>query len=283
MEMIENDTRKGSISDLILTFLIMKYQIKFYLKTRRFIAMLAIVLLISAVVVIVDFYVGVSQILLQDSSSSIYISSGVGFVGLSVGLVASFFGGDATSIETGTNSGYFIMVQPVRKISILVGRYLAAVTLGVGLILIEYLTVAGMSQYIFGTIDWRILLSVGEMVLLVLAYTSLAFFFSSIFKSPIIGILISVIFSLILFSVIDAIMEGTNIEPWFSLNYAEAVIGNIVYVSNFQHVSTTHFGKFFTKIFTPYIWEGTLIMGAYAVVGFVLSYLLFMRKEVKPQ
>ena len=283
MEMIENDTRKGSISDLILTFIIMKYQIKFYLKTRRFIAMLAIVLLISAVVVIVDFYVGVSQILLQDSSSSIYISSGVGFVGLSVGLVASFFGGDATSIETGTNSGYFIMVQPVRKISILVGRYLAAVTLGVGLILIEYLTVAGMSQYIFGTIDWRILLSVGEMVLLVLAYTSLAFFFSSIFKSPIIGILISVIFSLILFSVIDAIMEGTNIEPWFSLNYAEAVIGNIVYVSNFQHVSTTHFGKFFTKIFTPYIWEGTLIMGAYAVVGFVLSYLLFMRKEVKPQ
>ena len=283
MEMIENDSRKGSISDLILTFIIMKYQIKFYLKTRRFIAMLAIVLLISAVVVIVDFYVGVSQILLQDSSSSIYISSGVGFVGLSVGLVASFFGGDATSIETGTNSGYFIMVQPVRKISILVGRYLAAVTLGVGLILIEYLTVAGMSQYIFGTIDWRILLSVGEMVLLVLAYTSLAFFFSSIFKSPIIGILISVIFSLILFSVIDAIMEGTNIEPWFSLNYAEAVIGNIVYVSNFQHVSTTHFGKFFTKIFTPYIWEGTLIMGAYAVVGFVLSYLLFMRKEVKPQ
>ena len=283
MEMIENDTRKGSISDLILTFIIMKYQIKFYLKTRRFIAMLAIVLLISAVVVIVDFYVGVSQILLQDSSSSIYISSGVGFVGLSVGLVASFFGGDATSIETGTNSGYFIMVQPVRKISILVGRYLAAVTLGVGLILIEYLTVAGMSQYIFGTIDWRILLSIGEMVLLVLAYTSLAFFFSSIFKSPIIGILISVIFSLILFSVIDAIMEGTNIEPWFSLNYAEAVIGNIVYVSNFQHVSTTHFGKFFTKIFTPYIWEGTLIMGAYAVVGFVLSYLLFMRKEVKPQ
>ena len=283
MEMIENDTRKGSISDLILTFIIMKYQIKFYLKTRRFIAMLAIVLLISAVVVIVDFYVGVSQILLQDSSSSIYISSGVGFVGLSVGLVASFFGGDATSIETGTNSGYFIMVQPVRKISILVGRYLAAVTLGVGLILIEYLTVAGMSQYIFGTIDWRILLSVGEMVLLVLAYISLAFFFSSIFKSPIIGILISVIFSLILFSVIDAIMEGTNIEPWFSLNYAEAVIGNIVYVSNFQHVSTTHFGKFFTKIFTPYIWEGTLIMGAYAVVGFVLSYLLFMRKEVKPQ
>ena len=43
MEMMENDPKTGSISDLILTYIIMKYQIKFYLKTRRFIAMLVIV------------------------------------------------------------------------------------------------------------------------------------------------------------------------------------------------------------------------------------------------
>ncbi len=283
MEMMENDSKTGSISDLILTYIIMKYQIKFYLKTRRFIAMLVIVSLISIAFVAVDFYEGISLILSLDQSSAIFISGGLGFVGLSVGLVASFFGGDATSIETGTNSGYFIMVQPVRKISILVGRYLAAVTLGIVLILIEYLAIAGMSQYIFGTIDWKILLSIGEMILLVLAFTSLAFFFSSIFKSPIIGILISVLFSLILFSVIDTILELTSIEPWFSLNYAETVISNIVYVSGFSHVVTERIRGTSIKIFTPYIWEGTLIMIVYAVVFFVLSYLLFMKKEVKPQ
>ena len=64
-------------------------------------------------------------------------------------IVAGFYGGDATSIETGTNSGYFIMVQPVKKSSILMGRYLGAFILAAATLLIEFVAVGGMSQYIF--------------------------------------------------------------------------------------------------------------------------------------
>ena len=284
MEQNVSDKGRNSMSDFLITYIIMKYQIKFYLKTRRFIAMFAIIMFITALSVILDFHTGISNIQLTETSS-IFIISGLGGVAISCGIVAAFFGGDATSIETGTNSGYYIMVQPVRKISILSGRFLAAFLMGFMLILIEYAGVAAMSQYIYGTIEWRIIYSIGEMALLVIAFTALAFFFSSLFKSPLIGILVSVIMFLVFFSILDSILALTSIEPWFSLYYGGQVVTEIISSAPVVHSTTNSFakGKFTITIYNPYICEGNLIMIGYAIVSIVLSYIIFMKKEVRPQ
>ena len=285
MEQDISDKGHNSMSDFLITYIIMKYQIKFYLKTRRFIAMFAIIMLITSLTVILDFYTGISNIQLTDPTSSNFIISGLGGVVISCGIVSAFFGGDATSIETGTNSGYYIMVQPVRKISILSGRFLAAFLMGFMLILIEYAGVAAMSQYIYGTIEWRIIYSIGEMALLVIAFTALAFFFSSLFKSPLIGILVSVIMFLVFFSILDSILALTSIEPWFSLYYGGQVVTEIISSAPVVHSTTNSFakGKFTITIYNPYIWEGNLIMIGYAIVSIVLSYIIFLKKEVRPQ
>jgi ABC-2 type transport system permease protein len=276
----------GYKNDLRSMYIIMKYQVKFYLKTRRFIAMLIIVLLITALTVGIDLYEGVARSTAGSPNSAAFISAGLSeTLVLSIGVVAAFFGGDATSIETGTNSGYFIMTQPVRKVSILIGRYLAAVLLAFTLILIEYAGVAGLSQDFYGNITPNILLSIVEALLLIGAFMALAFFFSSIFKNPLIGILFSVIVFVIVFSMITGILEITSIEPWFVLTYGGEVVTEILNPSLIQHSTTLRHlpGHLTITTYSPYIWEGNVIMGAYLVISLVLSYLIFRFKEVKPQ
>ena len=119
------------------------------------------------------------------------------------------------------------MTQPVRKISILMGRFFAAVLLGFLLIMIEYAGVAALSQDFYGTVSAGILLSIIEALFLIASFTAVAFLFSSIFKNPLIGILFSVIVFILVFGIVQAILEITNIEPWFILNYGGEVVTEI--------------------------------------------------------
>ncbi|MGP6207530.1 ABC transporter permease [Cuniculiplasma sp. SKW3] len=280
-----NQNDFGYMNDLRSMYIIMKYQIKFYLKTRRFIAMLIIVALITSLTVGIDLYEGVAKSTAGIPNSAAFVSGGLsGTLVLSIGVVAAFFGGDATSIETGTNSGYFIMTQPVRKISILIGRYLAAVLLAFALILIEYAGVAGLSQDFYGTITPNILPSIVEALFLIGAFMALAFLFSSLFKNPLIGILFSVIVFVIVFNIISVILEVTNIEPWFILTYGSDVVTEILNPSAIQHTLIRHVpGGISITTYQPYIWEGNVIMGGYLIISLILSYVIFRVKEVRPQ
>ncbi len=278
------DTDYGYMNDLRSMYILFKYQIKFYLKTRRFVAMLIIVALITALTVGIDLYEGVTKSTAGFANSADFIAGSLsGPLITSIGIVAAFFGGDATSIETGTNSGYFIMTQPVRKISILMGRFFAAVLLGFLLIMIEYAGVAGLSQDFYGTISAGIFLSIIETLFLIASFTAVAFLFSSIFKNPLIGILFSVIVFILVFAIVQGILEITNIEPWFILNYGGEVVTEILSPSSIAHVTSIKTPAFTIKKYEPYIWEGNTIMGGYLVISLILSYIIFRSKEVRPQ
>ena len=273
---------RGGINwDLKSTFILMKYQMLFYLKTRRFLTMLILVILIVALTVGIDLHVGVSSIKAEYLTSASFMSSGLSFVAISIAILAGFYGGDATSIETGTNSGYFIMVQPIRKSSILLGRYLGAFILAAGTLLIEFVAVGGMSQYIFGNINSNFLLSIGESLFILMAFLALAFLFSSIFKNPLIGILFSILAFILIMPIIDEVISIENIEPWFNLYYATNIIPAVF--GPITHVTTLTRGPFTSKTFTPYVWEANYITLIYFVLSLGLSYIIFRRKEVKPQ
>ncbi|EQB69291.1 MAG: hypothetical protein AMDU5_GPLC00004G0261 [Thermoplasmatales archaeon Gpl] len=267
--------------DLKSTFILMKYQMLFYLKTRRFLTMLILVILIVALTVGIDLHVGVSTIRTEYVTSAAFLSSGLSFVAISIAILAGFYGGDATSIETGTNSGYFIMVQPVRKSSILMGRYLGAFILAAGTLLIEFVAVGGMSQYIFGNINNNFWLAIGESLFILMAFLALAFLFSSIFKNPLIGILFSILAFVLIMPIIDEVISIENIEPWFNLYYATSIIPAVF--GPITHVTSLKSGPFTIKTFTPYVWEANYITLIYLVISLGLSYIIFRRKEVKPQ
>ena len=117
------------------------------------------------------------------------------------------------------------------------------------------------------------------------AVMGLAFFFSSLFKSSSMSILVTVILLLFGFTLISTLVSDlVGIEPWFILTYGAGIIGNIL-KSPYplaKVTTTTPFGHgrtFTTTTFAASVPQGLAIIGIYFIVTAVLGLLLFERKE----
>src|SRR4030042_1759296 len=125
-----------------------------------------------------------------------------------------------------------------------------------------------------------------ESVLFALVYLAgvlgLTFFFSSLFKSSSMSIIVTAILFLFVFSLLQTLVANlVKIEPWFILTYGAGIIGNILTVPYPEHIHTETFGEGRISIttYSATIPEGLAILGLYFIVTVVLGLLLFERKE----
>lgn len=84
----------------------------------------------------------------------------------------------------------------------------------------------------------------GESILFTLVYLIAAlgftFFFSSLFKSSSMSILVTAILLLFGFTVINELVTNiVHVEPWFLLTYDAQIIGNVLQSPYPQHVATS--------------------------------------------
>lgn len=261
-----------------------RIQLLYYIRTVRFFFILIITLLIDSIVLGIDFYTGLNIIKISSVNSNGLFSSVVANLPLFiVPLIGALYGGDAVSLDSGTNAGYFMMTTPVNKISMLIGRFIAALILGTVSISILYITGAGLSQYLYGNITSLALESFGFAVLGLAATIAFSFFLGSLVKSPLLGLIVSIIVLLLVFFIIDGSLSLTNIEPWFSLTYGLQIISNIF--EPIVHVSVKSIPKVGITVTTynAYPQEAAFILLGYTIIGLVLSAIIFVRKEVNPQ
>ena len=116
------------------------------------------------------------------------------------------------------------------------------------------------------------------------AVLGFTFFFSSLFKSSSMSILVTLILFLFAFNIIQLFVANfAQIEPWFLLTYGAQIIGNILTVPYPPHTSVSSFGQggngpTFTT-FSATVAEGLAIIGLYFIITTLLGLLLFERKE----
>jgi len=115
------------------------------------------------------------------------------------------------------------------------------------------------------------------------AVLGFTFFFSSLFKSSSMSILVTAILFLFAFTLIQTLIVSlVKIEPWFMLTYGSDTIANVLQDQYPQHVTTGHIRGPESPIATVYnvtIPEGVAIMVAYFLVTGILGLVLFERKE----
>jgi ABC-2 type transport system permease protein len=258
-----------------------KYELLNYFRSRRFFILLIIGLIISSILTAVVAYYGVSS----------FASDALGFysfwwgnsVTLVVILSGIFFGGDAISGEFQNKTGYFLVGNPRRRSSIYVGKWIAALTASL-IILAVYAAIAiGNGIYYFGAnIPYQYGESLIFSVLYLVAVLGFTFFFSSLFKSSSMSILVTAILFLFAFSLIQLIVSSlAQIEPWFIITYGSGIIGNVLtdpYPTT-QSIRGGFGGRNETKIFAVGIPEGIAILVGYFVVTAIIGLLLFERKE----
>lgn len=260
-----------------------KYNFLNYFRARRFYVMLAIILLISGLVTVLVGYYRPPSFLGGDALG--FYGAGWGsFASFVVVLSAAFFGGDAISGEFQNRTGYFLVPNPIRRSAIYVGKWIAALAAATIILVIFALTMLANGLYYFpGTIPWEFVESLAFAWFYLVAALSLAFAFSSLFKSSAISILMSVILLLFVFNVVDTVSSlVAGVEPWYSITYAAGIVANVLTVPYPAAKTVTPIGPgggFSLTQFNATIPEGLLILGVYFVVMAVIGLVLFERKE----
>ena len=290
-------TRVGSLSQIGT---ITKYNFLNYFRARRFYVMLVIILLISALLtVVVGYYRPISFLGVPGEPSStavlgFYGAGWGGFVTLVVILSAAFFGGDAISGEFQNKTGYFLVPNPIRRSTIYVGKWFAALIASTIILATFAIAVLANGLYYFpGMIPWQFEQSLAFAWIFMIAALSLTFAFSSLFKSSSISILMSVILLLLIFNIIDTVSSSVvGIEPWYSITYGAGIITSILMATYPAHMLTEPLGsafgggganrtaaRFTITVYNAGVAEGLAILITYFLVMAVIGLVLFERKE----
>jgi ABC-2 type transport system permease protein len=269
----------------------MKYTFLDYFRSRRFFILLIITFIISALLtVLVGYYRPVS--FLGDPADPVsvraltfYSSWWGGAITFVIILGGIFFGGDAISGEFQNKTGYFGVPNPIRRSSIYIGKWLSAFIAATIMFAIFATITVGNGLYYFGA---NIPIQFGQSLLYAWFYLAavmgFTFFFSSLFKSSSMSILLTAILFLFVFSLLETLVATlVNIEPWFILTYGAGIIGSILnpngYPAHVQHNPIGPRARFTITSYTAFVPEGLAIIGLYFIITAILGLIFFERKE----
>ena len=255
-----------------------KYELVNYFRSRRFFVLLIIGVIISALLTVLVGYYRPADFM--SSSLKFYYNWFNGSITFVIILSGIFYGGDAISGEFQNKTGYFLIANPLRRSAIYIGKWLGALTASVIMLAVFTAIAIGNGVYYFGlSIPYQLWVSVLFGLLYLIAVLGFTFFFSSLFKSSSISILVTAILFLFAFMLIQTLVEGlVKIEPWFLITYGAQIITNTL-IDPYPTTSTQGFGP---NAFTSYattIPEGIAILSVYFLVTAVLGLLIFERKE----
>jgi ABC-2 type transport system permease protein len=256
-----------------------KYTLLDYIRSRRFYILLGFVVLISAILTaVVAAYRPQSFLTTNlDFYSSWWGNSSL----IVVALIGVFFGGDAISGEFQNKTGYFSIPNPIRRSSIYIGKWLAALIASTIILGVFAAITLGNGLFYFSSIPYQFAESLLFAWFYLIAVLGFAFFFSSLFKNSSYSILVSLILFLFAFTLIQSLIAGlAQVEPWFILTYGGQIIGNVLTVPYPQHTSVINIGPRATlTTYNATIPEGLAIIALYIVITTILGLLLFERKE----
>ena len=269
----------SSLSQVGIT---MKYTLLDYVRSRRFYILLTFAVIISAILTFVIGYYRPAAFLASDLS---FYSGWWGNIAIYVIVLSGvFFGGDAISGEFQNKTGYFGIPNPIRRSSIYLGKWLSALVASTVILGVFAAITVGNGLYYFPNVPSEFGLSLLFAWFYLVAVLGFTFFFSSLFKSSSMSILVTLILFLFAFNIIQLFVANfAQIEPWFLLTYGAQIIGNILTVPYPPATSVTRFGQggngLTLTTFNATVPEGLAIIGLYFIITTLLGLVLFERKE----
>ncbi len=264
-----------------------RYQLREYLRSRRFVVLAGIVLGIGAILSALLAHFRGS---LVGSNIAFYGSFWGGGAELPIILSAVFFGGDAIAGEFQNKTGYFLMGLPIRRSVVYVGKFIAAFLASTAIVLLFLAVLLGNGLYYFraSAFPWQLGVSLVLALVYLSAVLGATFLFSSLFKTSVYGFLLTAILFLFGFSLLQDLIVGlVKVEPWMVISYASSTVGNVFSppvnwgIHGTAATTVTMAGRVMVQstTWTAGIAEGIAIMLLYLIVTAVLGLGLFEREE----
>ena len=205
---------------------------------------------------------------------------------LSIGAIlatigAVFFAGDAIAGEFESKTGYILFTNPVRRITLVTGKYLASCAAVILLIIFGYAIVSISLLVIYGNVPIETAKSFGLCLLFAGSVLSVTFFFSSVSKGAMGATVMTLLFIMVISGIIETVLLMAGKPYWFLLSTGgdsvAAVYGGY---ELFLEGIMPNGGMLPFEIETPDIGLTALSMAIYLVVGFLLSIWISKRRQL---
>jgi ABC-2 type transport system permease protein len=203
---------------------------------------------------------------------------------------AVFFSGDAIAGEFEGKTGFILFTNPVKRVTLVTGKYLAGVAAIIILVVFGYLITGIALQAIYGEIPSEIWQSFGLCLLFACSVISITFFFSSISKSAMSATIISLVLLMVLSGIIGSVLSMADQPYWF---LPAAGGDNIAYVyggvdlfieSMMPEGAAEMYGmegmNEYFSIETPDIGLTAWGTTGYLIIGFILSLWISRRRQL---
>ncbi len=254
------------------------YEFLKHIRRRRLYVILGLALITELAVII-----GV-PVLMDSYPDNMMVMAALLTVGPSLAAIgAVFFAGDAIAGEFESKTGFILFTNPVRRTTLVMGKYLASLVAVTLLIIFSYVIIAITLLVIYGEVPIETAKSFGLALLFAASVLSVTFFFSSVSKGAMGATVMTLLFLMVISGIVESILIFADKPSWFILSAGGDSIA-LVYV-NMEllmegFMPQGGMGMLPFEFETPDIGLTTLGMVIYLVVGFVLSIWISGRRQL---
>ncbi len=254
------------------------YELLKHIRRRRLYIILGLTLVAELAVLI-----GLPA-LMKGYPDNVMVMAAILTIGPSLATIgAVFFAGDTIAGEFESKTGFILFTNPVKRITLVMGKYLASCIAVILLIIFGYAIVCISLLAIYGNIPIETAKSFGLCLLYAGSVLSVTFFFSSLSKGSMGATVMTLVFIMVISGVIDGVLMMAGKPHWFLLStngdsVATVYGGYEIYLEGFMPPGAMDMLPF--EIETPDIGLCALSMVIYMVVGFILSIWITERRQL---
>ena len=194
---------------------------------------------------------------------------------------AIFFAGDAIAGEFESKTGYMLFTNPVKRLTLVVGKYFACFAAVAILVAFGYAIMCISLLAIYGEIPIATAKSFGLCLLFGASVLSVTFFFSSVARGSMGATIITLVFIMVISGIIDGVLMFADKPHWFMLSSNGDSIATVYggYELFMGGIALPH-GMGIGGLESPDIGLSVLSMAIYIVVGFAASIWLARRRQL---
>ena len=253
------------------------YEFLKHIRRRRLYVVLGLTLIAELAVLIL------LPVLGEGYPDNVMVMAALLSIGPSLATIgAIFFAGDAIAGEFENKTGYILFPNPVRRITLVIGKYLACYAAVTLLILFGYAIVSISLLAIYGNVPIETAKSFGLCLLYAGSVLSVTFFFSSVSKGAMGATVITLVFIMVISGIIESVLGFTGNPYWFLISAGGDSIA-LVYGDMELLMAGLGFGGVEGGManFQPLnIGLAAWGMVIYMVVGFLLSIWITKRRQL---
>ncbi len=189
------------------------YEFLKHIRRRRRYVILGLALLAELAVII-----GV-PVLMDGYPNSVMVMAALLTVGPSLATIgAVFFAGDAIAGEFESKTGFILFTNPVRRITLVTGKYLASCVAVILLVIFCYAIISISLWAIYGNIPIETAKSFGLCLLFAGSVLSVTFFFSSVSKGAMGATVMTLLLIMVISGIIESVLLFAGKPYWFLLS-----------------------------------------------------------------